>query len=165
MLGLRASRGLHRRLAGLSLICHEELVYALRLFLPCQKTGQQLGTISLTVSEAGKQRLISHSLSVRGDRQAQDLQWGLSNPAEKSHRAKLTHRGKSQNKSSACFALIFEKTLSEFKYVAYDVKRKCLSPHHPSRYFQIDQLIPIFYIIKILVWEEFCSVLSEVGIT
>lgn len=109
MLGLRASWGLHRRLAGLSLICHEELVYALRLFLPCQKTGQQLGTISLTVSEAGKQRLISHSLSVRGDRQAQDLQWGLSNPAEKSHRVKLTHRGKSQNKSSACFALIFKK--------------------------------------------------------
>lgn len=109
MLGLRASWGLHRRLAGLSLICHEELVYALRLFLPCQKTGQQLGTISLTVSEAGKQRLISHSLSVRGDRQAQDLQWGLSNPAEKSHRVKLTHHGKSQNKSSACFAFIFKK--------------------------------------------------------
>lgn len=109
MLGLHASWGLHRRLAGLSLICHEELVYALRLFLPCQKTGQQLGTISLTVSEARKQRLISHSLSVRGDRQAQDLQWGLSNPAEKSHRVKLTHHGKSQNKSSACFALIFKK--------------------------------------------------------
>lgn len=61
--------------------------------------------------------------------------------------------------------LYFKKTLSEFKYVAYDVKRKCLSPHHPSRYFQIDQLIPICYTIKILVWEEFCSILSEVGIT
>lgn len=53
MLELHALQGL-LRLAGLCLICQEELVYALRRLLPSQNSGQQLGTVSLTASEVQK---------------------------------------------------------------------------------------------------------------
>lgn len=83
--GALAPRRLHGTLAGLSPICHEELVSTLQRLRRSQKTGQQLGTVSRTMFEAG--RLISHSLSVRGDRRDRVLRSGRSNPADERNQA------------------------------------------------------------------------------
>lgn len=92
--GLHSSRRLHRRLAGLSLICHEELVLCTAALAALaaltarpKKLDSSLAAFHWRSLKQGKQRLISHSLSVRGDRLDRDLRWGRSNPAEKRHEA------------------------------------------------------------------------------